>query len=81
MGAGLGSGLVVGVQSERRLDFAGPHSPVGGSLGLLLGAAHQVGDAVGPGKPKSRTEFTKRGTCPATTQPSSHVSTRRRASK
>jgi len=47
---------VFGVQVERRFDFASPHSPVGGSLGLLLGTAEQVGDAVGAGKPKGRTE-------------------------
>ena len=46
-----------GVQVERHIDFARPLSPVGGSLGLLLGAANQVGNAVGAGKPKGKTEF------------------------
>jgi len=48
---------VFGVQVERRLDFASAHSPIRGSLGLLLGTADQVGNAVGTGKPKGRTEF------------------------
>jgi len=56
----LVAGLVFGVQVKRRLDFAGPHSPAGGSLELLLGTANQVGGAVGTGKPKGRTEFPER---------------------
>ena len=55
--ASPGSDLVFGVQVERYIDFARPLSPVGGSLGLLLGLANQVGNAVGAGKPKGKTEF------------------------
>jgi len=77
----LGAGLVFGVQVGFLRDFAVPDSPVGGSLGLLHGAANQVADAVGAGKPQGRTEFSERGACPATTQPSSHVSTWSPASK
>jgi len=63
--ASPGPGLVFGVQAERGVDFAGPLSPASGFLGLLLGSADQVGDAVGAGKPKGRTEF------PVRAQPSS----------
>lgn len=37
------------VPVELRLDFAGPQSPAGGSLGPLLGTANQAGDTVGAG--------------------------------
>jgi len=79
--ASSGSGLVFGVQVEFLHDFAGTHSPVVGSLGLLLGAANRFAGAVGADKPKGRTELSERGTCPATTQPSSVVSARDCASK
>ena len=57
-----------GLQMEGCFDVAGVVSPVGGFLELLPGAANWVGDVVGPGKPKGRTELPERCARLATTQ-------------
>jgi hypothetical protein len=48
--------------------MARPLSPANGSVELLLGAANQVGDTVGPGKTESEPEFPERCTRQATAQ-------------